>query len=554
MTVMGRILGLERFWRRRDARAVPTALARPGPPPGLGEAARGRALVEAARGGRSILMLAPGPDTEAMHRFGWLDDLAALGGPAARDLAWRWIDEWIGRHEGPGEGWSPNILSARIARWFGHAAWLTQTPPRPERRALFLRSLSRQTRWLARHWSGAAPSERPQVLAALIAAETALDGAPAQSARRAAAMGRAAAEAVGPDGGIGARAPEALLELFCALVESAELLGQHVTSPHRDAITRIAPVLRGLRHVDGGLARFHGGGRGAPGRVERALAQAPRGAAAPLPMGFARLASGRSSVIIDAAAPPEGPGATMAHASTLAFEMTVGRRPLIVNCGSGLRHGPDWRRAGRATPSHSTLCVEGRSSARLDQTPDGRETLRDGPREVLTHRFDAERLQRMEASHDAWRKAFGLTHDRRLALDRGGAVLVGEDLLTTLGPPDERAFEAASRAGRHPGVGFAIRFHLHPDVVAESDPHGTTARLTLRSGEVWELSHDGGARLSLAPSVYLENSHPDPVPTQQVVLSGRAMAYATLVRWSLVRMGDGVPAPRDLWRGEDAPA
>ena len=45
-----------------------------------------------------------------------------------------------------------------------------------------------------------------------------------------------------------------------------------------------------------------------------------------------------------------------------------------------------------------------------------------------------------------------------------------------------------------------------------------------------------------------------PVPTQQVVLSGRAMAYATLVRWSLVRSGDAALAPRDLWRGEGDPA
>ncbi|EYD73008.1 putative Heparinase II/III [Limimaricola hongkongensis DSM 17492] len=79
-------------------------------------------------------------------------------------------------------------------------------------------------------------------------------------------------------------------------------------------------------------------------------------------------------------------------------------------------------------------------------------------------------------------------------------------------------------------------------------------RLRLRSGEVWTLAHDGGARLSLAPSVYLEKSRPRPVPTQQVVLSGRAMAYATLVRWSLVSSGDAGTALRDLRNGEDDPA
>ena len=82
-------------------------------------------------------------------------------------------------------------------------------------------------------------------------------------------------------------------------------------------------------------------------------------------MGFARLSSGRTSIIVDAEIPPQGRAAVNAHASTLAFEMTSGRRAVIVNCGSGDTFGEDWRSAGRATPSHSSLYIEGQSSARL---------------------------------------------------------------------------------------------------------------------------------------------------------------------------------------------
>ena len=88
---------------------------------------------------------------------------------------------------------------------------------------------------------------------------------------------------------------------------------------------------------------------------------APHGVA----MGFARLQGGRTTLIADAAAPPAGRASAEAHASTLAFELTSGRRPIVVSCGSGRSFGPDWRRAGRATPSHSTLCLDGISSSRL---------------------------------------------------------------------------------------------------------------------------------------------------------------------------------------------
>ena len=62
---------------------------------------------------------------------------------------------------------------------------------------------------------------------------------------------------------------------------------------------------------------------------------------------------------MDAAAPPAGDGAYGGHASTLAIEVTSGRRPMIVSCGSGAEFGADWHKAGRATPSHSVLGLDG---------------------------------------------------------------------------------------------------------------------------------------------------------------------------------------------------
>ena len=64
----------------------------------------------------------------------------------------------------------------------------------------------------------------------------------------------------------------------------------------------MAPTLRTLRHSDGGLARFHGGGRGLDGRLDHALLQSGNRDmnSDGLAMGFARLSSGRTSIIVDA--------------------------------------------------------------------------------------------------------------------------------------------------------------------------------------------------------------------------------------------------------------
>jgi len=318
------------------------------------------------------------------------------------------------------------------------------------------------------------------------------------------------------------------------------------------AIMRTAPTLRALRHVDGTLARFHGGGRGAPGAVERVLAESGvRGApAGGLAMGYGRLVSGRVSVIVDAAPPPAGRASAAAHASTLAFELTSGRRPVIVSAGAGDSFGAEWRRAGRATQSHSTLAIEGHSSARIGER-----------RRVAGHEFeplvaaphDVEaRLRRtgsgptLSAWHDGYSVSHGLIHGRTLTLAERGRRLTGEDTLGCPTPAARRAFDAALARGGGEGVGFAIHFHLHPDVEAELDMGGAAVSLALRSGELWLFRFSGPVRLSLEASVYLARDRPRPCPTRQIVLAARMMQPPVRVGWTLAKAGDTPQGIRDL--------
>jgi len=356
---------------------------------------------------------------------------------------------------------------------------------------------------------------------------------------------------IGLDGGIPSRNPEELLEVLTLLswVETA-LRGAERDVPETltAAMHRIAPTLRALRHADGGLARFHGGGRGLDGWLDQALAavgtfeQPDRS----LHMGYGRLAAGRTSVVVDVDVPPSGFSAAEAHASTLAMEITSGRRPLIVNCGSGNHFGPEWRRAGRATPSHSTLCIEGLSSSRIGISKAGVETLQDGPREVQSDISTLNDGYRLATAHDGYRRTNGLTHVRTLDLTSDGRGIAGEDLLTTLDPADEPIFDRALDREQLQGIPWTVRFHLHPDVEATLDMGATAVSLSLKSGEIWVLRQDGAQEMRLEPSVYLENGRLRPRATQQVVLSGRAMAYATRIRWSLSKAHDVPTGLRDV--------
>lgn len=497
---------------------------------------------------------------EEIHGFGWLDDLAAVGDVQARLLAQKWLWGWIERYgRGAGAGWTPELTGRRVIRWIHHALFVLRARS-PEEAEAYYTALAAQTRFLARRGASAAPGlPRIEAMTGLLYAGLSLEGKEAEAEPARVALGTECARQIDAQGGILTRNPEELLEVFTLLTWARAALEDSDLTPepaHLEAIERIAPTLRTLRHADGGLARFHGGGRGLEGRLDQALAasRSKKRQIDGLAMGFARLSAGRTSVLVDAAPPPSGRASAQAHASTLAFELTSGRRPLIVNCGSGGGFGEGWRRAGRATLSHSTLCLERYSSSRLAPPrwigAAKRELLEDIPRHVPIQMSHLPEGIRFEGGHDGYASLQGLTHARSLILSLDGRTLTGEDYLVALDAPARRKFDKSMDALRLAGVPFDVRFHLHPDVDAEIDMGGTAVSMALRSGEIWVFRFESGFALGLEPSVYLEKGRLRPRAAKQIVLSGRAMEYATRVRWTLAKAHETAVAIRDLARDE----
>lgn len=549
-------------WRAGFTRPATGFVSQP-EPRSIGMVARGRQLVAGNYLLGGVLVEAPGKSlwdalpadpafVEAAHGFAWLDDLAAAGDGAARQRAQDWVFGWIARDgRGKGPGWTPDLTGRRLIRWINHALMLLSGREAADSAAFFA-ALTRQTVYLSRRWRAAAPGlPRFEALTGLICAGLALTGMNRLTGPALAALARECASEVDAEGGIPTRNPEDLLEVLTLLTWAAQALAEAGRTPPPEldaAIGRIAPTLRALRHADGGLARFHGGGRGLEGRLDHALALSgvkPM-AVTGLAMGFARLAAGRTTVIVDTKAPPEGRASGAAHASTLAFEMTSGRRPVIVSCGSGAPFGPEWRRAGRATASHSTLSVDGYSSSRLGQG----ERLTDRAQVIPARLTGGPEGQAILIGHNGWAQTHGLTHMRGLELSPDGRALMGQDTLGAFSAAERKRLDAVLSATRLQGVPFAVRFHLHPDVDAALDMGGAAVSLALRSGEIWVFRHDGAGQLSLEPSVYLEKGRLKPRAAKQIVLSARVLDYAAEVGWTLAKAQDTPLAIRDIERDD----
>ncbi|MFO1113991.1 MAG: heparinase II/III family protein [Rhodospirillales bacterium] len=453
---------------------------------------------------------------EALHGFTWLADLSATGTEAARLRARALVMGWIMTHRRWSlPAWSPAVLADRLTSWLATAEFILEGASGDER-ARFLESAGLQARHLRRaigETSGtdaAFAAVRGDIAAALclgiIPLAPALDRLDREIGRQIAA-----------DGGHPRRNPRVLLRIFRNLVDIRSALAEareEAPPALQTAIERMAPMLRMLRHGDGRLALFHGAKESDRTLIDSLLAASKVGTPAQpsaLETGYERMVAGRTLVLVDVGSPPAG-----GHLAPLAFEMSLGRERMIVNCGDYGGDDPRWHAALRSTPAHSTLVVE-------DASADDAGWLPRRPARVASLRQETEGAVWLDGSHEGYRRRFGVIHHRRLYLADGGTDLRGEDTL----------------AGRR-HCGYRLRFHLHPDIVAKPADDGTSVQLRTASGSLWRFLAVGGA-IGLEDSTYL-GSTDQPRKSSQITVSGTTLNGNARIKWALRQDGGGAGA------------
>lgn len=536
--------------------AAPRELVFQPAPRWIGDAERAHALLGGVYRFAGQEIVAPGigpwrlmiPSEEfadALHGFAWLDDCEAAGTRETRRTARSWTFGWIAQYaEGSGPGWKPDVTGRRLMHWLVHAPLILDDAGDDLNRR-FLRACATHARYLRRAWRMAESGlPRLEALAGLLYATLALQGFESRRRAAAALLGAEAARAVDADGGIASRNPEELCEALVLLATCARTQEAAACEPdprHLDAIQRMVPALRALRLGDGGLARFHGGGPGAFGRLDHALTQAgvrgaPRTAKA---LGFQRMVAGRTTLVLDAAPPPTTP---LANASTLGFEMSSGAHRLIVSPGPGARFGAKWADLSRATAAHSTLTIERTSSSRIGHKAKGPgpHPFAHGPAVVAAETVEDMEGSWLMCSHDGYIPTHGLLHERRVFLSPDGRDFRGEDTLSAPTPRARKRFDKVVEGTRSLGVLCTVRFLLHPEVEVRLDEKGLHARLGLPDSD-WTLTQDGG-RITIEDGVYFDESRAAPRATKQIVVSFRAKEYWGRVTWAF-RRSDRPRAP-----------
>lgn len=151
------------------------------------------------------------------------------------------------------------------------------------------------------------------------------------------------------------------------------------------------------------------------------------------------------------------------HADALAIELRRGGQPILVDPGTfSYNASKAWRKYFRSTAAHNTIEVCG-----ADQSESGGPFLWTKAAQALL--LEASGLEEMlpvataEGRHDGYQRRFGITHTRRVELNRGRRELNIDDQISGAG-----------------GVPVRLMFHLHPAIGCALT--GNTAQLSW-SGE-----------------------------------------------------------------------
>ena len=477
-----------------------------------------------------------------LHGFVWLRHFRDADNPVVRHHARALVAEWLGMRE----AWRnpsarlPDVAARRMMAWLTNSPLLL-TDADHVFYARFMRGLARTA--LVLEHAASRPGLGPAHLDAAIAyaAYTLCAMTGENDWKRASRLlAGALTSQILADGCPLSRNPAAALAIASDLLPLKTAYSARGRTPPAElqtALDRIMAFLRLARHPNGDIALFNGMGATSLDHVAALLQfDDARGGGAPASArfgGYHRLERQGSVLLVDAGSCPPPAAARTAHAGGMSFELSAGHERIVVNCGTPPAGLDEMREALRETAAHSTLCVDGASSARFQpvRARDGaaEQTLGDTGARPVAERSSEHGMEQISLSHGGYARAHGFHHERHLTLSEDGLLLSGIDMARS---------DTRKRRPAFPGA--HLRFHLHPRVTATLAADAGSVSLQLGDGAVWSFQA-GGQPIFIEDSIFFGGLASQRRTRQIVVDVAEADSE---IHWSFACMSGPPPQPR----------
>ena len=475
-----------------------------------------------AKNGQDILHsgLPSDRNVPAYFTFDWLRDIRDFGGDTARKFARDEITYWLSENTSwDANRWHPKFLGDRLSNLIFVYKWYASSASENFQLKL-LSQLAVESQCLALDWQNQSTiDDQISSLRGLLITQSAFNAKPSEMRPLIQIFERKVNEVLNQDGGHISRQPETHFQVMTQIFECRVAIAQagitDVLSLD-NTLTKMGAIAKMWRSGAGNFAHFHGAGITNASRIEDVVKRCgPAGKVTrhAKQTGFVRLSSGRTTLIMDCAAPVRP--IPFNAASITSFEVHLGSTPFIVNAGQ-LSNEKGVNAAFCKTAAHTALTLDNLNNC-IDahDNHDIVSALDIGP-------ATGGMLTRLV--HDGYLSSHGISHERQIYLTTGGGNIRGSDTLRYKGSP-----------GKIPKT-CIIRFHLHPRVSAAMVNNGSIV-IKISSQKAGWVFKCRGANPVLEPSVYFEGSQR--LSCQQITLRIYAEDIRQLseksINWSFKR-------------------
>ncbi len=328
------------------------------------------------------------------------------------------------------------------------------------------------------------------------------------------------------------RNPEELSIVFFYLLETIEIEknseSNHISTEEKE-LRKISyffgSSLRYLQFGNGNLVSAHGGCLGDHNKYVRLLGEIKKYKVDDevSKLGFKRINGARLLMIIDASPPLYGKRNGVAHAGFSSFELYYGPNPIFVNCGGGSRFGHQYGKYCQSSKAHNVLLFNEKSQCSFGKKHFSRNNshyyIKDGPRntKVNCERSITEKI--IELAHDAYKKDYGVSINRKISMDLVKNCLIGNESVTSEEDPKKDLFDAS----------FSVYFHIHPSIAYSKRKSGVL--LEIPGDKKMFFSYKGG-NLRFEKSTYIGNFF-EPQEITRLVIEKNVEQSDSKIYWKI---------------------
>ncbi len=235
--------------------------------------------------------------------------------------------------------------------------------------------------------------------------------------------------------------------------------------------------------------------------------------------GYAVLKNKNIILSVDIGSSPEKKFSQDYQSGALSFEIYFNNTKLISNAGYFQNYKHQLNSISKSTATHSTLCIDNRSSCKFKKESDGLVKIEKGIKILKKNIISKKDYWCVSGSHDGYLKNYGIIHERKIEFFPDLNKFNGIDKLLK-----KRNFKS---------LNFEIRFHFEPGAKITKTQEGKSILIEIHNSG-WKFTCNNHL-IDVETGLYFGNKNSF-VENQNIFISGITRNEEQEIEWEITKI------------------